>query len=86
MITKPINANIRPANLNCFVLIKFNIFNIFFIFDGNKAYNTPSIKKKRPKAMINSFIKRLFCLRLYVSKKFKKFTIRRQNQGSLSTD
>ena len=32
-------------------------FNIFFIFDGNKAYKIPSINKKRPNAMINSFIK-----------------------------
>ena len=31
-------------------------FNIFFIFDGNKAYNMPSIKNKRPIAMMSSFI------------------------------
>ena len=37
-----------------------NFLNIFFIFDGNKAYKIPSIKRKRPKAMINSFIQKLF--------------------------
>ena len=45
--------------------------------NGNMAYKMPSINKNRPKAMINSFIKWLFCFWLYISEKFKKFTIRR---------
>ena len=36
---------------------KNNKFYIFFIFDGNMAYKIPSIKRKRPNAMINSFMK-----------------------------
>ena len=38
------------------MLTSSNFFNIFLIFDGNKAYKIPSINKNRPKAMINSFI------------------------------
>jgi len=53
----PIIANINPPDLNCPSDIWFNFDNIFFIFDGNKAYKIPSINKNRPKAMINSFIK-----------------------------
>ena len=37
-------------------------FNIFFIFDGNKAYNMPSINNKRPIAMMSSFIELSYCL------------------------
>ncbi len=37
------------------------IFNIFFIFDGNKAYNIPSINNKRPIAMMSSFIEQSYC-------------------------
>jgi len=48
--------NINPPVLSCVSLIVSIFFNIFFIFDGNKAYNIPSIKRKRPKAMISSFI------------------------------
>ena len=36
-------------------------FNIFFIFDGNKAYKIPSINSKRPIAMMSSFIKLFYC-------------------------
>ena len=57
IITKPITANKSPPVLNWLLLISFNFNNILFIFDGNKAYNIPSIKRKRPNAMINSFIK-----------------------------
>ena len=32
------------------------IFNILFIFAGNKAYKIPSINKKRPKAITSSRI------------------------------
>ena len=35
-------------------------FSIFFIIDGNMAYKMPSMNKKRPKAMINSFMK-VYC-------------------------
>ena len=39
------------------ILLSFpTTFNIFFIFDGNKAYNEPSINNKRPIAMMSSFI------------------------------
>ena len=53
----PINANIKPVVLNWLDFIVSIFFNIFFIFDGNKAYKIPSINKNRPNAMINSFIK-----------------------------
>ena len=36
-------------------------FNIFFIFDGNKAYNMPSINNTRPIAMMSSLIKQFYC-------------------------
>ena len=49
-------AKINPPLLNCESLINSIFFIIFFIFDGNKAYIIPSIKRKRPKAMINSFM------------------------------
>ena len=54
-------ANINPAFLNWLLLTSFNFSNIFFIFDGNKAYKIPSIKRNRPKAMINSFIIKIYC-------------------------
>ena len=57
MIIKPITAKTKPPLLSCESLINSIFFNILFIFDGNKAYNIPSMKRKRPKAMINSFIK-----------------------------
>ena len=50
-------ANKSPPVLNWLDFIVSIFFNIFFIFDGNKAYKIPSIKRKRPKAMINSFMK-----------------------------
>ena len=56
MIKNPTNANIKPPNLNWLSFISFSLDNIFFIFDGNKAYNIPSMNKKRPNAMINSFM------------------------------
>jgi len=57
IIIKPITAKTKPPLLNCVSFVNSIFFNILFIFDGNKAYNIPSIKRKRPKAMINSFIK-----------------------------
>ena len=49
-------ANINPPILNWLLVTSFNFNNIFFMFDGNKAYKTPSMKRRRPKAMISSFI------------------------------
>ena len=48
---------INPPVLNWLSLTSSNFFNILFIFDGNMAYKIPSIKRNRPNAMINSFIK-----------------------------
>jgi len=56
MIIKPITANINPPVLNWLLVTSFNFNNILFIFDGNKAYKIPSIKRNRPKAIISSFI------------------------------
>ena len=60
-IAKPIRANNRPLILswltgNCSIT-----FNIFFIFDGNKAYSMPSMNNKRPIAMMSSFIELSYC-------------------------
>ena len=38
------------------------VLSTFFIFDGNKAYNIPSIKNKSPIAMMSSFIELSYCL------------------------
>ena len=57
IIINPITANINPPILNWLLVTSFNFSNILFIFNGNNAYKIPSIKRKRPKAMINSFIK-----------------------------
>jgi len=56
MIINPIIAKINPPVLSWLLVTSFNFNNILFIFDGNKAYNIPSIKKKSPKAIISSFI------------------------------
>ena len=56
IIIKPINAKINPPVLNWLSLASLSFNNILFIFDGNKAYKIPSIKKKRPSAMISSLI------------------------------
>ena len=54
-------AKISPPVLNWLSFTSSNFFNILFIFDGNMAYKIPSIKRKRPNAMINSFIKIGYC-------------------------
>ena len=60
-IAKPIRANNRPLILS-WLTGNFSItFNIFFIFDGNKAYRMPSINNKRPIAMMSSFIEQSYC-------------------------
>ena len=56
-IINPIIVKIIPPILSWDSLINSNFFNIFFIFDGNKAYKIPSIKRKSPKAIVSSFIK-----------------------------
>ena len=56
IIINPIIVKVKPPTLNWLSLMVSIFRNIFFIFDGNKAYTIPSINKKRPKAMINSFI------------------------------
>ena len=60
MMIKPINAKTNPPVRNCPSFTNSSFFIIFFIFDGNMAYKMPSINKKRPKAMINSFIN-IYC-------------------------
>ena len=55
-MTNPIIANISPPVLSWLLLILFKFNNIFFIFEGNKAYTIPSIKRNNPKAIISSFI------------------------------
>ena len=49
-------ANNSPLILSWLTANFSMVFNIFFIFDGNKAYNIPSINNKRPIAMMSSFI------------------------------
>ena len=71
IIIKPIIANINPPVLSWLVLTSFSFLSILFIFDGNMAYKIPSINKNRPNAMINSFMIKLFCFRLYISKNLK---------------
>ena len=53
---KPIITNIKPPVLNWDSLTDSIFLIIFFIFDGNIAYKIPSIKRKSPKAIINSFM------------------------------
>jgi len=64
-------ANINPPVLSWLLVTSFNLNNILFIFDGNKAYKIPSIKKKRPKAMISSFIYLIYFLGLMFPKNLK---------------
>ena len=56
IIINPMMLKMNPPILSWLLLTSFNLDNIDFIFDGNKAYKIPSIKRKSPKAMINSFI------------------------------
>jgi len=61
IIAKPIRAKNKPLILSWLTGNFSTNFNIFFIFDGNKAYNNPSINNKRPIAMMSSFIKIYYC-------------------------
>ena len=54
-------ANINPPILNWLLVTSFNLNSMVFILDGNKAYKIPSMKRNRPNAMINSFIKIGYC-------------------------
>ena len=56
IIINPMMLNINPPILSWLLLTSFNLDNIVFIFDGNKAYKIPSINKKSPKAIISSLI------------------------------
>ena len=64
-------ANINPPILSWLLVTSFNFNNIFFIFDGNRAYKIPSKKKKRPKAIISSFIYLVYFLGLMFPKNLK---------------
>ena len=44
---------------------------MLFIFDGNKAYKIPSIKRKGPKAMISSFMYLIYYFGLIFPKNLK---------------
>jgi len=68
----PMTANINPPILSWLLVTSFNFNNILFILDGNKAYKIPSIKRKRPKAIISSFIIfRIYFLGLIFPKNLK---------------
>ena len=71
IIINPITANINPPVLNWLLLTSSNFNNILFIFDGNKAYKIPSIKRKRPKAIISSFMYLIYFLGLMFPKNLK---------------
>jgi len=71
IIINPITAKINPPVLNWLLVTSFNFNNILFICDGNKAYKIPSIKRKRPKAIISSFIYKIYFLGLIFPKNLK---------------
>ena len=71
IIINPIIENINPPVLSWLLFTSFNFNNIFFIFEGNKVYKIPSIKKKRPKAIISSFIYLIYFLGLMFPKNLK---------------
>ena len=67
----PKTANINPPILNWLLVTVLNFNNILFIFDGNRAYTIPSIKRKRPKAIISSFMYLIYFLGLMFPKNLK---------------
>ena len=71
IIINPITTNINPPVLNWLLVTSFNFNNILFIFNGNKAYKIPSIKSKRPKAIISSFTYLIYFLGLIFPKNLK---------------
>ena len=70
MIMNPKITNTNPPIRNWVLFTSFNFSNIIFIFDGNKAYKIPSMKRKRPKAIISSFILS-YCLGFMFPKNLK---------------
>ena len=64
-------TNINPPVLSWLLVALFNLNNMLFIFDGNKAYKIPSIKRKRPKAMISSFMYLIYYFGLIFPKNLK---------------
>ena len=60
IIKNPITVKTNPPILNWLSFIVLIFSNMFFIFDGNKAYKTPSIKKKRPSARISSLMSQIY--------------------------
>jgi len=71
IIINPKTENINPPDLNWLLLTSFNLDNIFFILDGNKAYKIPSINKNSPKAIINSFMYLIYFFGLMFPKNLK---------------
>ena len=71
MMINPITANINPPVLNWLLVTSFNFSSMLFIFDGNRAYKIPSIKRKRPKAMISSFMYLIYFFGLIFPKNLK---------------
>ena len=71
MMINPITANINPPVLKWLLVTSFNFNNMLFIPDGNRAYNIPSINKKRPKATISSFMYMIYFLGLMFPKNLK---------------
>ena len=67
----PITANINPPVLNWLLVTVFNFNSILFIFNGNKAYKIPSIKRRRPKAIISSLMYLIYFLGLMFPKNLK---------------
>ena len=67
----PIVANINPPILNWLLVTSFNFNNMLFIFNGNKAYKVPSIKRRRPKAMNSSFMYLIYFFGLMFPKNLK---------------
>jgi len=64
-------ANINPPVLSWLLVTSFNLNSMFFIPDGNNAYKIPSIKRKRPKAIISSFICLIYFFGLMLPKNLK---------------
>ena len=71
IIINPTTANINPPILNWLLVTSFSFNNILFILDGNKAYKIPSIKRKRPRAIISSFMYLIYFLGLMFPKNLK---------------
>ena len=71
IIINPITAKINPPVLNWLLVTSLNFNSILFIPDGNKAYKIPSIKRKRPKAIISSFMYLIYYLGLMFPKNLK---------------